>query len=150
SGGTVNADVVIAGNSAGGSGTVTQSAGTANVTFGVILGSDVGSTGTYNLSGTGSLTTADLAIGQSDTRGTFNQSAGTTTVGSSVVLGFDADATGTYNLSGTGSLTTTELVLGLFGTGTVNQSGGSVRVSDTSFDGNQHLSFLVGDLNGSV
>ena len=65
-----------------------------------IIGYNAGSSGTYNLSGSGSLSAGhDLYIGYgSSSTGTFNQSGGTDSVAQGFALGVNAGSTGTYNL----------------------------------------------------
>jgi len=84
----------------GGTGTMTQTGGTVNVSFAFRLGNHgLGSEGTYDLSGTGQLLTAETVLGW-EGFGTLNQTAG-----SHVVVG--------------------DFVVGECGVGQVNQSGGS-------------------------
>ena len=87
-----------------GSGTFTQSAGN-NSTFAygaVLLGYNMGDSGTFNLGG-GSLSTYSEYIGYSGT-GTFVQSGGTNTLSNNLFLGYNSGSSGSYTLNG-GSLT---------------------------------------------
>ena len=120
---TVGADMYgrseIVGNN--GYGVFNQSGGTNNA--GVLnLGYLTGSNGTYNLSGTGTLsTTGNENVGYSGT-GTFNQTGGTNTA-SALYVGLFSP--GTYNLSGTGALSVNNETIGCSSTGTFNQTGGT-------------------------
>ena len=62
-----------------------------------------GASGTYNLSGTGSLTVSGNEIIGENGSGAFTQSGGTNTT-ASLILGDQTSGNGTYTLSGTGSL----------------------------------------------
>jgi lipopolysaccharide export system protein LptA len=120
-----------------GVGTFTQSAGTHTIGSTLHLGKDLAAaSGTYNLSGTGSLdTTGNVALGEFGT-GTFNQSGGTHTVsGSDFFFGSQAGGTGIYDLSA-GTLTVSGFEwLGSAGTGTFTQSGGTHTVSSLLYMG---------------
>ena len=73
------------------------------------LGDLSGSSGTYNLSGSGLLSVSSSAyeyIGHSGS-GIFTQSGGTNLAGDNLYLGYTPSGSGTYNLSG-GSLSSTE------------------------------------------
>lgn len=121
--------------------TVSQSAGTVTVAGGNTfwIGRN-GGTGTYNLSGTGSLTSAKtISIGATSTStGNFNMSGGTMTVNNSMNIGGtggsgDGTPTGTFTMSG-GTLTTTSwFSIGESGsaTGTFNQTGGTVDAANS-------------------
>ncbi len=115
-----------------GTGVFTQSAGTNNVTGtsfsplqGLILGGTSTGVGTYDLSGTGVLSTANETIGNSGS-GTFNQSGGTNTMSDQLELGAGTGSSGTYNLSG-GSLAAgyENIGVGNGSSGAFNQTGGS-------------------------
>jgi hypothetical protein len=117
-----------------GNGTFNQSAGTntiANNTHFFDSGTYAGSSGTYNLSGTGTLTVnTSEYVGDVGT-GTFNQDGGTHTIHgiNDLYLGFGSSgAGGTYTLSaGTLSVAWDELV-GHKVSGTFNQTGGTHTV----------------------
>ena len=129
------------------SGVHTQSAGLNTITWLLSLGDDAGGgTGTYNLSGTGSMilnasaasppagTIAGLFVGNNE-NGVFNQNGGTVTLGSNATavpmfVGYNGNGVGlgtgagTYNLNA-GSLTVNgEERIGVHGSGTFVQSGG--------------------------
>ncbi len=99
--------------------------------------------GTYNLSGTGALSTAaDQYIGYTGT-GTFNQTGGTNTIadGKNLDIGSGAGSVGVYNLSG-GSLTVSgRVAMGLAGgasvpaRGTFNQTGGTIGANSLQLGG---------------
>ena len=83
-----------------GKGQVVQSGGTNNSGDGLILGSNSGSSGTYNLSGSGSLSTNLFQnIGFNGT-GLFNQTGGNNLTNDSISLGYNTGGVGTYNLNG--------------------------------------------------
>jgi hypothetical protein len=108
-------------NQSGGTNTINQAPGLGGA---LVLG-DSG-TGTYTLSGTGSLSVAgneDIGLGGT---GIFNQSGGTNTSNSSLYVG---DFTGTYSLSGSGLLSAGTEYVGSGGTGIFNQSGGTNATS---------------------
>jgi len=112
-----------------GSGTYTQSGGIVTVSNELQLGEGSGSTGTYNLSGTGSITANTEVVGNAG-NGVFNQSGGSNTVNDTLTLALVADSTGTYNLSGDGVLTATNEYVGHSGTAEFNQTGGTHTVTD--------------------
>ena len=93
----------------------------------VTLGNSAGSSGSYNLSGTGALTARNGIIGQFGS-GTFTQSGGTNTLSLDLHLGSQTGSSGSYNLSGTGALSASEEFIGLYGNGTFTQSGGTNTV----------------------
>ena len=115
-----------------GTGYFNQSGGTSTIVSSdaLAVGLNVGSNGTYTMTG-GTLSAGghefigDLGIG------TFTHSAGTNTIGSGsfLILGAVTGSTGTYNLSDTGILNTNgEEYIGDEGTGTFNQTGGAHNV----------------------
>ncbi|HUB26786.1 MAG TPA: NF038122 family metalloprotease, partial [Tepidisphaeraceae bacterium] len=105
---------------------------------GLLLGAGAKSTGTYQLSGTGSLvlTGGDEHIGENGV-GIFNQSGGSNSIdaANNLIVGDNAGATGTYLLSGTGTLSAGNEYIGNLGVGTINQSGGSNTISTILFVG---------------
>jgi len=115
-----------------GTGYFNQSGGTVTVVKDLNLGQAAGSTGAYNLSGDGVVNTGgNLHIGVNGT-GVFTQSGDATRVnvtgGVNLSSNNGGTGIGTYNLEG-GRLTSAYLLVGSLGTGTFNQSGGSVIVS---------------------
>ena len=151
--GTLSGDTEEIGNF--GTGVFNQTGGTHTVTNSLSIGDQTGSSGTYNLSGTGALTAGYEIIGFGGT-GEFNQSGGTNTVSNRLTLGFSTGSTGTYNLSGTGALTAYDEQIGFYGTGVFNQTGGSNTVTnnlylgDTYGDGTYNLSGGTLDVTGNI
>jgi hypothetical protein len=132
SGGNLDAAAIYVGYDNGGSGTFTQTGGTVKSTMQLNIGSFLGATGTYNLSGTGSLTADTQYVGFND-RGIFNQSGGSNAA-QYVSVGNAAPGWGTYNLSG-GTLTigsAGSLVIGRVGRGELIQTGGDINGSNSS------------------
>ena len=101
--------------------------GTNSVTYDFYLGYNPGSTGTYNLSGTGQLSAVDEYIGSYGT-GTFTHTGG---ANSTLVLflGGNSGSTGVYNLGSTGQLSAVDEYIGSYGTGTFTQTGGTNSIS---------------------
>ena len=119
-----------------GTGSFTQLGGTNTVVFSssptsLFVGYGSGSTGTYNLSGTGLLVDNYGDVGESGT-GTFNQSGGTHS-SLHVVIADQAGSTGTYNLNG-GLLIASSISRGA-GAATFNFNGGTIQASG-SFSSN--------------
>jgi hypothetical protein len=85
--------------------------------------------GTYNLSGTGSLSAGIERIGSFGI-GIFTQNGGTNTVGQSLILGSNPAGSGSYHL-GNGNLSAATEVIGSAGTGAFTQAGGTHSVSNT-------------------
>jgi fibronectin-binding autotransporter adhesin len=119
-----------------GSGTFNQSGGTNTISStnpydGLLLGYGSGSSGTYNLSGTGELSSEYENIGWG-ALATFNHLAGSNTF-RYLYLGCRPSSNGTYNLSGEGQLSglpgSSIEVIGNLGSGVFNQSGGVNQVA---------------------
>jgi T5SS/PEP-CTERM-associated repeat protein len=108
-------------NQSGGTNTIDQALG-----FGGALVLGDSGTGTYTLSGTGSLSVGGNEYIGDDGAGIFNQSGGTNITNSSLYVG---DFTGTYSLSGSGLLSAGTEYVGSDGTGIFNQSGGTNATS---------------------
>jgi hypothetical protein len=103
--------------------TYNQSAGTNTCGGNLYLGEGSGSSGTYNLSGTGNLLLHGFVDVGDGGVGVFNQTGGTASV-ASVLLGYgQVGGEGTYNLSG-GTLTVLGTGVGGAGVGVFNQTGG--------------------------
>ena len=83
--------------------TFIHTGGTNSVTDDLHLGYSTSGDGTYDLSGTSSLSASNEYIGYAGT-GTFTQTGGTNTVTDDLSLGYNSSGNGTYDLSGTGSL----------------------------------------------
>ena len=129
SGGSLNATNQYVGK--GGTGSFAHSGGT-NAYSDLYLGYNTGDSGTYTLSGTGSLAGSSYYagteyIGYSGT-GVFTQTGGSNTSSGyygTVYLGYNTGASGTYALSGTGVMSTAAQYVGYSGTGVFTQTGGS-------------------------
>ena len=139
---------VIVGNA--GTGVVNHSAGTLTISSGLTMGYSSGSSGTYNLSGTGSLSTGPVAIGLQGSA-TFTQS-GTSTFsvapGSLFYLGYSPGSSGTYNLNG-GTLTV-GTVTGNSGTSTFNFNGGTLQAARGSYTFFQGLTTANVQAGGAI
>ena len=122
SGGTLSSTDAIIGIS--GTGLFNQTGGTYSVSTAMTLAANPGSSGTYDLSGTGALEANKIRVGSSGT-GVFTHSAGTNTVVDLLNLGNLSSGHGTYDLSGTGALTADREFIGNGGIGIFNQTGGS-------------------------
>ena len=96
------------------------------------LGFNVGSSGTYALSG-GSLSADSQFIGWYGS-GAFTQSGGTNTTANFFNLGFNVGSSGTYTLSG-GSLSADSPFIGNYGSGAFTQTGGTNSVGNYLFLG---------------
>jgi len=145
-----------------GSGLFIQTGGTATVSspalsYSLYLGYHTGSSGTYELTGTGQLFTRDERVGvggtgifiqsggtntvseslsigvQSGSRGTFIQNGGTNTVSGSLSVGFGSS--GTYTLSERAELSAGYEYIGHGATGSVTQIGGTNTISDWLYVG---------------
>ncbi len=137
------------------SGIFVQSGGTNAVTGNnaLIVGDGSGSSGSYALSGSGSLTATAEWIGFSGT-GTFTQTGGTNTISTNgpggtgnLTIGFASGGNGSYTLSG-GSLTVGGNIVGGAGGSAFTIDGGSLSVGG----GNGSISvnnFTIGDSRGA-
>ena len=121
-----------------GTGTFSQSGGSnevANLSW-LCLGCQPGSSGSYNLSGSGFLSASAQVVGNGGT-GTFIQSGGTNSFGGylapsfGLVIGSGVGSNGVYSLSGSGLLTGSCMCVGYSGTGTFTQSAGTTNVAST-------------------
>jgi fibronectin-binding autotransporter adhesin len=119
-------------------GDFTQSGGTHDLTYGdLMVGLDVGSIGTYTLSGAGRLISETEYVGIDGGVGTFTQKGGTNTVAYNLNIGNGSYTgvygSGTYDLQG-GSLTVDHVSVGysaytgMAGTGSFQQSGGTCTI----------------------
>jgi autotransporter-associated beta strand protein len=133
-------------NQTGGTHTLPQTAGVGN--WGLSLGDKTGSSGTYNLSGTGELSSFQEVIGTQGT-GIFTQSGGTNTISDRLVLAWSSGH-GTYNLQG-GQLNADKEYLGYYGgsTGVFTQTGGTNTVANTLYYGNSEGTGTY-ELNGGT
>jgi len=125
---------------AGHNGTVNQSAGTngsPTATYLISVGYGAGLTGTYNLSGTGTLNAGNtLEVGTNGT-GIFNQTGGTSIVPTYLYLGTNATGNGSYNLQGgtldaDSTMVSTQEIIGFYGTGSFTQTGGTHNANTIS------------------
>ena len=111
----------------GGTGTLTQSGGTATIGNYVYVGYNAGDAGTYNFSGAASLNVKQTLYSGYSGTGAVVQSGGTI-VGSNgyvnVCLGYNASGSGSYSLSGNGYLSTWNADVGYSGSGVFTQVGG--------------------------
>jgi len=122
-----------------GAGVFTQSGGVNTIIYnlypddGLEIGSNPGSSGTYNLSGNGRLSALNSEfVGYSGT-GTFTQSGGTNNVGN-LFVGYSYESSGVYSLGGNGLLTAGVESVGSSGPGTFSQSGGTNTVGELYLD----------------
>ena len=130
------------------------------LTGSLVLGSETTGIGTYNLSGTGSLSVALFEMVGANGTGTFNQSAGSHIVGTNLYLGYNSGSNGTYSLNGTGSLGVIgSEAVGYNGTGIFSQSGGTNNVERnllisryplTGSSGTYNLSGGTLNVNGEI
>jgi hypothetical protein len=109
------------------SGFFTQTGGS-NSTGELILGGPNFGFGTYNMSGSSTLTTGYMEVGQWN--GTFNQTGGTVN-NTNTEIGSYSGSTGTYNLSGGSWNSTSSIIVGGIstaagGTGVLNVNGGAL------------------------
>ena len=131
SGGTLNVNGEFAVGRGKGTGNFVQSGGTVNAadSWGVTVGSGTSSSGTYTLSGSGTLNSKYESIGFFGT-GVFTQTGGSNQVGDTLYLAQAAAASGTYNLNG-GSLSVGTIAKGQ-GTSAFNIDGGSLVLTGSS------------------
>ena len=119
-----------------GTGTFTQTGGTNSISTyfssPLYLGNKSGSSGTYNLSGSGNLSANYEYIGYSGV-GTFAQTGGTNSTFYASYLGYNSGSTGTYNLGGNGQLSSKDEYIGYSGTGLFNHNSGTNTITDTSY-----------------
>jgi autotransporter-associated beta strand protein len=135
SAGTAAASNVFLGYNAGSNGSYTQSGGTNDISYGLYLGYNAASSGSaaasgsYTLSG-GSLCASYQYVGYGGA-GTFTQTGGTDAVAYNLNLGWYSPSSGAYSLSGSGQLSAAgEYVgAGTSATAVFQQSGGSNTVA---------------------
>jgi T5SS/PEP-CTERM-associated repeat protein len=130
-GGTATLLVTGGGEAVGSSGVgfFNQSGGAVSISPGntLTIGNASGSTGTYNLSGSGTLTCNGTEYVGFGGTGSFNQGGGTNMALNGLIVGENAGATGSYTLSG-GTLTVSgndAEFIGDFGAGNFVQTGGT-------------------------
>ncbi len=140
-----------------GTGTFTQTGGTHSVSYNagipevLFIGYQGGSSGSYDLSGTGNLTVMGFETVGYLGAGTFTQSGGTHNVGSAAqiypfFIGRGTGGSGSYTLSG-GSLTVSQDEhLGYQGSASFTQSGGTHVIGTSPTN---HPFFYLGERAGS-
>lgn len=99
------------------------------VTYGLIVGLDAGSNGSYLLSNTGTYNVSGVEMVGAFGNGSFSQSGGTHTSGG-LTLGFFSGANGSYALNG-GTFQTNTVTAG-GGTSTFNFNGGTLQAASTT------------------
>ena len=110
-----------------GTGTHIQSGGSNTISNNLYVGYK--GSGTYKLSGTGSLSVGlDEIIGNYDPGSTFTQSGGTNTIARDLYIGRWVDGGGTYDLI-SGSLSAVSEYIGNYGTGDFTQNGGTNTIT---------------------
>jgi autotransporter-associated beta strand protein len=108
-----------------GAGMFSQSGGTNTAGNNLFLGVDAGSSGYYDLSGSGLLNGWWEYVGESGS-GTFTQSGGTNQVSRALYLGYlAAGSSGSYNLDGPGLVVASTEYVGCTGAGSFTQSAGT-------------------------
>ncbi len=143
-GGELSAGDVVIG--ASGVGTLFHNAGTLEIIeYGLGLGQEVGSEGTYILNEGAQLETPMIGIGEAGT-GTFIQYGGTNTVTDYIILGNEFMSEGTYGLLG-GSLDVGRIIVGWDGTGSFVVDAGTIN--GTTDDSELRVCGSKGSLTGS-
>lgn len=134
-----------------GEGTFTQTAGINSIGYGLTLGSSPGSSGTYELSGTGQLSITRLGwIGYQGTGEFIQSDQSTATIGQVLYIASEADSNGTYELSDDAQLTISwSEYIGYRGTGTFTQTGGTHLVSNYFILGHESSGDGSYDLSGT-
>jgi autotransporter-associated beta strand protein len=93
------------------------------------VGYNAGSSGSYNLNGTGLLAEqGNEFIGYSGT-GTFTHSGGTNSIANNLYVGYKSTGNGSYSLSGSGQLSASNEFVGYSGIGSFTQSCGTNSVA---------------------
>jgi fibronectin-binding autotransporter adhesin len=146
-GGTIYTEWMDVGNA--GIGTFNQSGGSSTVANYLVLGREIGATGTYDLSGESSvlLQTNETHVGAFGT-GTFRQNGGDHTTGT-LVLGYNVGGNGNYELNN-GNLTADYQRIGIEGTGTFTQTGGTNTVNNDLVVGQETGSTGTYNLGGGI
>src|SRR3972149_3600340 len=130
-----------------GTGTFTQTGGTNSIST-LVLGNISGSSGSYELSGTGQLSANTEYIGNLGTATkTFTQTGGTNTISSTLYLGYTSGSSGSYELSSTGQLSAVFEYIGRSGTGTFEQTGGINTATYIQINTNGTYTLTGGTLN---
>jgi len=134
-----------------GEGTFTQTAGINSIGYGLTLGSSLGSSGTYELSGTGQLSINRLGwVGYHGTGEFIQSEQSTATIGQVLYIASEADSKGTYELSDDAQLTVyNDEYIGYRGTGAFTQTGGIHSVIDYFILGHESSGDGSYDLSGT-
>src|SRR5262249_2256528 len=112
----------------------TNSVGTTITNQSMYLAVNAGSSGFYNLSGTGALTVNGQEYIGNSGFGSFNQTGGTHTVTTFLYLGYNSGSSGFYSLSGSGILAVnSDEKIGVTGFGSFTQSAGTHSVTGTLY-----------------
>jgi len=128
-----------------GTGSFIQSGGTNTVGGTLTLGSNSGSSGSYTLSGTGSLTATNETIGFFGAGAVTQSGSSTNTVGSTLTIGSQSGANGSYTLSG-GNLSVGSQIVG--GSGVGGQASGTLTINGGTLSvGGGYGSINVGFFN---
>jgi len=131
-----------------GTGAVTLAGGRNSVgTFGLVVGYENGSLGTYTISGDGSLDSFGSEVIGSSGTGILNQTGGQNNVSGNLSLGVNSGSSGTYTLSG-GTLRGSDIYVGgssagpggtgvltVSGSGSLNYSNQTITVYNTPGSG---------------
>jgi hypothetical protein len=104
----------------------------------LIVGSTAGVSGTYNLSGTGVVTTTNTIVGSSG-NGTFTQTGGTHNVSGTLTIAANAGSSGFYALD-SGTLSAATIV----NNGTLSYVGGTLNVTDLQLNGSALVKLALG------
>lgn len=113
-----------------GSGTFIQSGGSNTIAYELYVGNQAGSSGIYQLTGTGALSVGTVEFIGINGSGSFRQLGGTN-VASQVVLGVASGSSGTYQINEGGSLVADYETIGAAGAGSFKQAAGTNTVTDT-------------------
>ncbi len=126
SGGNLNSGLVEIGPS--GIGKFINTGGTHSMNNNLYVGTYGSGSGTYELSGAGSLSAPNEFLGN-EGFATFNQYGGTNDISGTLYFGFWGAGDATYNLNA-GSLSANDEIVGRYGSGTFEQIGGVNNVGD--------------------
>jgi autotransporter-associated beta strand protein len=131
-----------------GIGTFTQTGGTNTVANNLELGYSSGSSGAYNLSGSGQLNALCEYVGGYEGTGAFSQTGGTNIIAKSLYIANYSTAVGDYYLSGAGQLSASDEIIGYSsGTGTLTQQGGTNSAINTQIYANGKYVLASGAFN---
>jgi len=128
-GGTPSASLLYVDN-----GGVTQSAGTLKIGETYFLGYDANTSGSYSLSGTGTLNSGSYGVVGHNGTGLFTQTGGSNQV-MFLAVGNNTTGTGTYQFNSGSISVSNNLLVGNSGTGTFIQTGGTCTCTGASWIG---------------